>query len=215
MRRSPVVVYTIAMKQTKSDKRVFGVLYAALVVAVMAIMGVVWAVWYDLNIGFGAPAHPDFKGYTSSEQLNNSSLKSSQLIRAKEFALDIWSFDYVLKYDSGLTVYERSAGNYPDVVANCEFRAKGVSGNYYHTCDVFSTKNGGRYAVMTSVYKGELFAITVEALIDNTSFYVDIPEGSMSEFAKYNDWQTYFDSMQPVNLETTQFELKTHHQGGG
>ena len=201
------------MKKLK-QKKLLGLLGIATGVVVISISAVIWAFWYDLNVGFGAPKHPDFKGYTTTAQLNGGSQDSAELIRYKQYGLDAWWFEYVLHYSPDLTVSEKTS-NYLDTAASCKYRPNGTDGDYYRTCNVYDIKNGGRYVVATDSYKGELFGLTVEALIGTTEFYVAIPKEKLAEFAAYGGWQTYFDSMQPVNLETMQFDLKTHHQGGG
>lgn len=184
------------------------------ILAVIAVAGVICAVWYDLNIGFEAPAHPDFNGYTTTTELNGSSIKSTSLTRYKEYAMDIWGFDYVLNYDSGVTVYERNVGKYPDVVASCKSQVTGKSGEYDYSCDVYSLANGGRYTVVTSTYKNKLAHISVEAVIGTTRFSVNIPENQLQNYANYDGWKAYFDTLQPVDLQKMPFTIKTHHQGG-
>lgn len=201
------------MAKERMKKPRFGLLWAVAGIAVLAIAAVVWAFWYDLSIGFDAPAHPDFMGYIPSTKLNGASLTGTKLIRYSEFGLDYWWFDYVLTYDSGVTVYERSADTYPEVVANCKFLSVG-QGDYSATCSVHAIKNGGRYMVRADEYKGKVFSADIEALIGNTEVYVSVPADQREEYTAYKDWQAFFDSFEPVDLQTMPFTSKTHHQGG-
>lgn len=207
------VWYTAHMKKVSQNMQRFGLLAGIALFVAIAVFGVVYVIWYDLNIGFYAPAHPDFKGYTPQAQLNGSSVKTTKLTRYKEYGLDDWWFDYAIEYASGVTVYERNSGTYPDTVASCSFLSSS-HGNYSDECSEHAIRNGGRYMVRTDTYKGKLFSDQVEALIDNTKIYVSIPADQRTIYAQYPGWQAFFDSLTPLDVSNMPYNIETHHQGG-
>jgi hypothetical protein len=193
----------------------FGILAIVASVILVAIAVVVWIVWYDFNIGLGAPSRPDFSGYTTPSQLNGNNLESAQLVRYKEFGLDYWWFDYVLHYvPDTISVYERSATSYFRDIPPCQGKTSNMNPDYQYKCDEYQIKNGGHFIILTDKYKGELRGIRIEALKDNTEFYVRIPEQLAKNYVSPQVWQSYFDSLNAVNLQNMPFTHKTHHQGG-
>lgn len=160
-----------------------------------------------------APQRPDFKGYTTNVRLKDASLKKTELVRFQEPGLSIWRFDYISHYDNGITLYQRSVES-NDIDTTCKYKVVGEDGDYFRTCKELPLKNGGHYVVSTDKYKGKLFNLSVVALIGNTALGVSIPKEKLDIFAAYDGWQSFFDSMRPVDLTGMPFRRETTRHVG-
>lgn len=177
-----------------------------LVIFTLLVFGGWYALWYDWSMGFGAPDHPDFDGYTAAK-FQGHDLAASTYTRYKEPGLDIWDFEYKLTYTDNLSVYVRSAAPYPESVASCKSKAP-THGDYTVACDVYPLKNGGRFMIWSTGYKGEKDKHPyIEALIGNSAVTVSLPIDAKAEYTQA-DWQAYFESLTPVDLRQLQFEQK-------
>lgn len=151
------------------------------------------------------PASADFVGYKSNQPLNGLKLQDSKLVRTKEYGLDMWHFDYIHVYESGVTVYQRKIGEYAKP-GECSESSRG---DYTVTCAAGKFMNeSGKYAVIVTLFKGELASMNVSALLEETEFYVAIPKEQMKTFVTFNEWQQYFDSLESVDLTAMSFESR-------
>ncbi len=124
------------------------------------------------------PAFADFTGFKSEQSLNGSRIKSTKLVRTKERGLDVWRFDYIQEYESGVVLYQRKVREF------------------------------GNAGGCTGSTRGDLSSMDVSALIDETEFYIAVPKEQLKTLAAYNEWQQYFDTVEPVNLQTMPFEKR-------
>lgn len=183
---------------------------------VFALLGLVLLpaiLWFAIEGWRGAPLMPDFTGYKSTVALDGAVVVDTELERIKERGLDIWRFDYIHTYDSGVVVHQRKADERGDMT-RCAGHSQGKRGDYVDSCVESTLENGGHYIVTTSTYKGELFSVAASAVIGTTEFYVGIPKEQLEQFAQYDGWQGYFESMEPVSLKFKPYRLKTTTMGG-
>ena len=193
----------------------------AILVSLAIFIGLIWVGWHWW-IHSGAPTRPGFAGYITSAKLADASIESTELVRIEEHGMEFWRFDYISRYDSGVTLYQRST-DYPDITATCKTKASsstqkkskpvGSENDYTYTCKQFTIKNGGRYIITTAAYQGKLFGADVIALIGNTELYFSLPKAQMESFANYDGWQSYFDSLRPVDLSRMPYKNRVdrHH----
>lgn len=180
------------------------------VVGVLLILAAV-IILYVFNY-FGAPTRPDFTAYRPTVQVGDAASSESTLTRIKQFA-NGWRFDHETTYSpDGVTVYQRHADNGIGMYGGkCENVAPAT--DYEDSCISRSTKNGGKYLVVVSRYKGEVFGVSVEGRIGTTALYVSIPKSKAGKYAIY-DWQRFFDSLEPVDIQAMPYRDRTENSEG-
>jgi len=176
------------------------------IVLVMAAVGFS-LLYYDADVGFGAPAHPSFTGYKPAVLPNGIKVTGQSLTRQHFPGMDVWSFYYSLKLSSNDFAITESQKNIS------EPRTMSCQG-YGGYCTLYHTPKGYTYRVWYNIYNNKPFALTVDWTEGNTDVDIDVHDSSAASYLPYN-WNTVFDSMHPVNLSTMSYSKYTSCGCGG
>ena len=148
---------------------------------------------YDAKVGFGAPAHPSFMGYKPTALPHNVHVTGQSLTRQRmAVGIDAWYFHYSLKLSSSeLTISENQRQSDGPHTVSCQ--------GYGGYCDIYRTAQGNTYRVWYNSYQNKPFGMEVSWIKDDTDVDISVSDTAIAQYLSYN-WDTVFDSMQPVDL---------------
>ncbi|HRJ91328.1 MAG TPA: hypothetical protein PLU21_03935 [Candidatus Saccharibacteria bacterium] len=155
-----------------------------------------------------------FVAYKPTKFLADNTSLEEKIVLIKEASFDYEHYSYQITYKpDNLKVYQEAAGEYAKIVAVCQTEAP-LNDDYKYDCEVMSLPNGNRFKMQKSYYKGELFDVTVEALLGKTKLWFIVPDKLVEKYSKL-DLQAYFESMKQADLSNVQQKTEVHKQGGG
>ena len=164
--------------------------------------------FYDVKVGFGAPAHPSFVGYKPVVLPNGIKVVRQSLTRQHMTGTDIWNFYYSLKLNSkDLSIYESQKGDAEPSTVSCQ--------GYGDYCTIYHTPIGYAYRVWYSTdNNNKPYGMTIDWNEGSTDVDIAVGDSVTTKYLTYN-WNPVFDSMLPVNLNHMSYSKYTSCGCGG
>lgn len=148
---------------------------------------------------------PDFEGYQPKMSLAGWDITETAV--QKGAANGKVTPSYRQTYSSGVILTQFKSSESVELIA-CNNQER-LSTNapvlhYTYKCQSRTTRHGSGYAITKVFLDGDLDQVELRAQIRGTKMYLHIPDKAQVEVADFTGWQEYFDSMEPVDLNSNE-----------
>lgn len=139
---------------------------------------------------------------------------STDHMRIEDVYLDTWQFQYDQIFSSGLIMHQRKR-SWRSQDMSCESKANRRDQHVLKKCIRGTIDKGGEYTVAVTSDQGKLSGVDIVAYIGETEMYIGVPKNHLESFAEYEQWQEFFDSMEPISLKFRPYGLYVTQSGPG
>ena len=175
---------------------------------ILIVAGLVGVSLYAQEIGFGAPAHPDFSGYRPTVLPAGIMVTGQTLTRHHQAGLDVWNFVYQVEFSNPeFTMSETKIGPYNSAEVSCR--------QIGDICNTYTAPNGQVYRILYPLSRGRPFSIQIDwhcGCATNCQLYIRGEDSG--KFIKFN-WGSTVRSMQKVDLGGMPYTKQTYSGWGG